>query len=182
MTPMRKRLRLPSTRTLQWVIVGLLVAGLVGFVVKGADEPADPFLRTASRQPLEGYGEIAYRVNRTAQATRCAILAESAMQQSRGLSGRSDLAGYDGMMFVFASDVTTGIPTRSTGLALSTAFFDLGGRFVSATDTEPCDDRPDCPAPSPTGAYRYALQVAKGALPSLGIEPGATLSVGGPCP
>ncbi|MFP5317949.1 MAG: DUF192 domain-containing protein [Acidimicrobiia bacterium] len=176
------RVPVPSTRTLQWLIVGLLVAGFVSFVVKGADQPADPFLRVASRQPVEGYGEIAYRVNRTAQATRCAILAQSAMQQSRGLYGRSDLAGYDGLMFFFPADVTAGVPTRNTGLALSTAFFDSGGRFLTAVDSEPCDDRADCPAPAPPGPYRYALQVARGALPSLGIEEGAVLSVGGPCP
>lgn len=179
---MKAHRRLPSTRTLQWAIVAVLVAGLVSFVVKGADEPADPFLRTASRQPVEGFGEIAYRVNRTAQSTRCAILAQSAMQQSRGLAGRGDLSGYDGMMFTFPSDVTIGVPTRNTAIALTTAFFDAGGRFMSATDTEPCGDRADCPAPSPSGSYRYALQVAKGNLPSLGIEAGAVLSVGGPCP
>ena len=174
--------RLPSTRTLQWLIVGLLVAGFVSFVVKGADQPADPFLRVASRQPVEGYGEIAYRVNRTAQATRCAILAQSAMQQSRGLYGRSDLAGYDGLMFFFPADVTAGVPTRNVGMSLSTAFFDAGGRFRSAVDTDACDDRADCPSPAPSGPYRYALQVAKGTLPSMGIEAGAVLSVGGPCP
>ena len=176
------RIRHISYETLKWGIVALLVAGLLSFVVKGADEPADPSLRTAARTPVEGFGEIAYRVSRTPQSTRCAILAQNAMQQTRGLAGRSDLSGYDGMLFVHPADVTAAIPTRNTGLALSTAFFDAGGRFMSSSDTEPCADRVDCPTVTPSAPYRYAIQVAQGGLGGLGIEAGAVLSVGGPCP
>lgn len=173
---------LPSTRTLQWAVVVVLVAGLLSFLVKGANLPADPYLREAAREPVEGFGEIAYRINRTAPATRCAILAQSAMQQSRGLAGHSDLSGYDGMLFAFPNDVTAGVPTRNVGLALSVAFFDAGGRFISSTDTPPCGDGTDCAAPAPARPYRYALQAPQGALPGLGAEEGAVLSVGGPCP
>lgn len=176
------RSRILSTQTLKWLVVALLVAGFLSFVVKGADEPADPVLRAAERQPVEGFGEIAYRVNRTAQSTRCAILAQTAMQQSRGLSGRSELAGYDGMLFVLPADVSTPIPTRNVGLAVTTAFFDAGGRFMSSTDNESCPDRVDCPTASPPGPYRYAIQVPRGGLGALGIEAGSVLSVGGPCP
>ena len=176
------RLRVPGPKALQWMIVGLLVAGFVSFLVKGADEPADPFLRSAGRVPVEGFGEIAYRINRTAQSTRCALLAQTAMQQSRGLSGRSDLSGFDGMLFAYPNDVTAGVPTRNVSLALSTAFFDVGGRFISSSDSEACPDSADCPSPMPSAPYRYALQVPKGALAGLGVEPGAVISVGGPCP
>ncbi len=171
-----------GARAVRWLNLAVLGAGLVAFVVKGADQPADPYLGDLARRPAEGFGEIAYRVNRTAESTRCALLAEAAMQHSRGLNGQPDLGGYDGMLFLFPADTRLGIPTRNTALALSTAFFDAGGRFVSSADSEPCPDRADCPAVTSASPFRYALQVPKGDLGPLGVQAGSVISVGGPCP
>lgn len=170
----------PGPGAQQWMIVVLLVAGVVSLVVKGADSPADPFFRTEGRAPVEGFGEIAFRVD-TVEAVRCALLAQTALQQSRGLMGRTDLGGYDGMLFAFPADTTTRFFMRATPLALSIAWFDAGGRYLAATDMEPCDDRPDCPDYPPPGPYRYALEVPQGSLPALGVGPRSVLSVGGPC-
>lgn len=177
----RRRVRPPGPRALQWMIVLLLVAGGVSCVVKGADEPADPVLRDATRQPLSGFGEIAYRVSTLPAATRCALLAQTAEQQGKGLMHVTDLGGYDGMLFAFSADTTSSFYMKDTPMPLSIAWFDSGGRFVSATDMEPCLDKPQCPVYNATGTYRYALEVPRGGLPPLGIGAGAVLSVGGPC-
>ncbi len=176
----RRALPLPGTRPLQWLVVLLLVAAGVAFIVKGADSPPDPSL-VAERQPITGFGEIAYRINRIPDSTRCALLAQTALQQAQGLMGQTSLNGYDGMLFAFSADTTSSFYMKDTPMPLSIAWFDSGGRFVSATDMEPCLDKPQCPTYSATGTYRYALEVPGGGLPPLGIGAGAVLSVGGPC-
>jgi uncharacterized protein len=62
-----------------------------------------------------------------------------------------------------------------TPLPLSIAFFDAGGQFVSATDMEPCPGQAGCPTYPAARPYRVAIEVPKGALPGLGIGPGARL-------
>lgn len=177
----RRRARAPGPRALQWMIVALLVAGGVSFVVKGADGPADPYLAPPARQRVEGFGEIAYRINRVPMATRCALLAQTSEQQGQGLMNQRSLSGYDGMLFVFSSDTTATFFMKDTPLALSIAWFDSGSRFVSSADMEPCLDKPSCPTYAATGPYRYALEVPRGGLSSLGAGSGAVISVGGPC-
>ena len=158
----------------------LLVAGGVSFIVKGADRPADPYL-VAQREPIPGFGEVAYRVNTASDTTRCALLAQSTLQQERGLMNQTSLRGYDGMLFVFPADTTVNFYMKDTPMPLSIAWFDTGGRFVGSADMEPCLDKPDCPLYSSPAAYRYALEVPKGGLGALGIGSGAVISVGGPC-
>jgi uncharacterized membrane protein (UPF0127 family) len=178
----RRSIALPSTRAIQWLIAVLLVAGGVSFIVKGADRPRDPYL-VATREPIAGFGEIAYRVSRTPARTRCAMLAQSVRQQEQGLMNQTSLHGYDGMLFVFSADTTVGFYMKDTPMPLSIAWFDTGGRFVGSAEMEPCLDKPgpQCPVFTSPEAYRYALEVAKGGLGPLGIGPGAVISVGGPC-
>ena len=178
----RVRLRFPpGPRAQQWMIVALLLVAVVSLVVKGANGPADPYFRTAGRVPVPGFGEISYRISATTQGTRCAILAQNAQQHGQGLMGRRDLGGYDGMLFVFATDTTTRFFMKDTPLPLTIAWFDNGGRFVGSADMEPCLDKAECPTYGAPAPFRYALEVPKGGLGSLGIRDGTVLSVGGPC-
>ncbi len=154
------------------------------FIVQGANRPPDPSLRgdEGGRQPVEGFGSIAFRMDRMAGATRCALLAQTEAQRGKGLMGRTNLAGYDGMLFVFPEDTRGSFYMLNTPLPLSIAWFDASGRFVSAADMEPCLAGPECPLYSATGPYRYALEVPKGGLDELGVGPGAVIEIGGECP
>ena len=120
-------------------------------------------------------------MNRAPDTSRCALLAQSALQQEQGLMNQSNLRGYDGMLFVFPADTTVSFYMKDTPLPLSIAWFDTAGRFVSSTDMEPCLDKPDCPTYSAAAPYRYALEVPKGGLGALSIGDGSVISVGGPC-
>ncbi|MDQ6726107.1 MAG: DUF192 domain-containing protein, partial [Actinomycetota bacterium] len=105
-------------RILRWAVVGLLVVGGLAFVVKGANGPANPSLAPAggqvgiNRTPFGDFGEIAFRVEggsgadvaARAAAVRCALLADTEARQELGLMNRTDLGGYDGMIFKFAAD------------------------------------------------------------------------------
>ncbi|HEX2192153.1 MAG TPA: DUF192 domain-containing protein [Acidimicrobiales bacterium] len=160
------------------------VAVLIAVMILGANWPADPyFVESGGRTPVEGFGQIGFRVEGSAASSteRCALLAETTEQRSRGLMNRTDLAGHDGMIFRFQSDTNGSFYMKDTPLPLSIAWFDSTGAFVSSTDMEPCLDQPSCPTYSATGPYRYALEVPKGALMGLGVGPGSRLVLGGRC-
>ncbi len=180
-----------NVKLLRWAIVALLGIAAVAFVAVGANGPQDPTLKpaegrvTANRTPFGEFGEIGFRIEgaAAAQATaaRCALLARTAAQQSQGLMNRTDIGGYDGMLFDFSVDTTTTFWMKDTPLPLSIAFFDGTGRFVSTTDMAPCIHQPTCPSYSATRPYRWALEVPQGSLPQLGIGPGTRLVTTGPC-
>jgi uncharacterized membrane protein (UPF0127 family) len=178
-------------RAVRWVVVVLAVTGGIVFLTRGSNRPADPSLK-----PVEGqsalqrthfgdFGEIAFRIEGAparAAALRCALLAETSAQQELGLMNRTDIGGYDGMIFRFTTDFTGSFYMKDTPLPLSIAFFDANGQFVSTVDMAPCIHQPSCTLYNATGPYRYALEVPQGALPRLGIGPGTRLVTTGPCP
>jgi uncharacterized membrane protein (UPF0127 family) len=171
-------------RWLGRAVLAVLVAGLLGFLTQGANRPADPHLEPASG--IAGFGEVSFRITPPpgsgfSAGRYCALLAETADQRARGLMGRRDLAGHDAMVFRFGVDTNSTFFVRSVPVALSVAWFDAAGRFVSSADMAPCPDRDGCPlyvAPRP---YRVALQVLQGGLLRLGVGPGSVIRVGGPC-
>jgi uncharacterized membrane protein (UPF0127 family) len=179
-------------RLLGWVIAVVLVAGLLAFLAKGADQPANPYLKSVAtsvpavvsttvpvRTPLPGFGEVAFRV--ASGPELCALLAQTAAQHSRGLMARTDLAGHVGMLFVFSATSSETFFMRNTPMPLSIAWFDAAGHFVSAADMAPCPDRVGCPTYAAAKPYRYALEVPQGGLGGLGIGSGSTITVGAGC-
>ena len=169
-----------------WSGVLVVTAVLTTVVLLGANRPADPTLLRDGRTPVKGFDSVSYRIRPAGGAggdavERCALLAETTEQQQRGLMGRTDLGGYDGMLFRFSADTTSSFYMTDTLIPLSIAWFNADGYFVSATDMEPCPDKAGCPTFGAAAPYRYALEVAKGGLPALGVGPGAQLVVGGGC-
>ena len=53
---------------------------------------------------------------------------------------------------------------------------------VTPRARDPCGDRADCQIYGAAAPYRYALEVPKGQLASLGIGPGSILQLTGKCP
>lgn len=169
------------------VVAGL---GIWAFVLRGADQPPDPYLTPATapgdpaRTPLEGFDEIAVTVAPAGGGdllSWCLLAALQAEQQARGLMGVTDLQGYSGMAFVYGTDVENPFYMRNTPTPLSIAWLDATGQVVSTTDMEPCEDREGCPVYPSGGPYRTAIEVPKGGLEGLGISKGATVTVGGDC-
>ena len=172
---------------LRWVISVVIVFGLIGCVVKGADNPPDPYLASSGpRTPLEGFGETKVSVERAGNFFEwCLLLAASDQQRARGLMQVTDpkLGGYDGMLFHYDVDTTENFWMRNTPMPLSIAYLDKDGHLVSTSDMAPCEDRDDCPNYPPAGPYRFTIEVPQGRLPALGIQEGATVrEQGGPCP
>lgn len=94
---------------------------------------------------------------------------------------RTDLAGYDGMLFEFPAPTTTQFYMKDTLISLSIAWFDAGGHFVSATDMTPCLTAAVCPLYQAAAPYTVALEVPAGQLGHLGVGTGSSMTVGGSC-
>ena len=155
-------------RVVGWVVAALVAVGALVFLVNGADRPKDPVLRGGGRERVEGFGQIAYRVNALASARRCALLAENDQQRARGLMQRTDLAGHDGMLFVFPQEHQPSFFMKDTLIPLSVAFIDSEGYIVDIQDMQPLDltqHRPPKPA-------KYALEVNQGFFEERGIQVG----------
>lgn len=180
------------------VALVLVGAGIWAFFLRGADGPADPSLgepvdggATSStalpgepgRVLLEGFDEVAIHVDRGdgSFSAWCLLAALNAEQRGRGLMEVTDLQGYPGMAFLYEDDVDNAFYMRNTPTPLSIAWIAADGSVVSITDMEPCEDRDGCPNYPPGGAYRYAIEVPKGALPLLGITESSKVTVGGTC-
>ena len=130
-----------------------------------------------ARRPLDGFGEVTFRVERPGRTAvvGCALLAESAEARSRGLMDQRDLRGYDAMVFRFDAPSTGGFYMYDTRLPLSIAYVDEDGGLVSSTDMDPCqeEEASACPTYDGAGPYLHAIEVRQGDLPRIGIEPGA---------
>jgi len=169
-------------RLITIAIVGLAVALGVWLLLQGANRPADPYFRGR----VDGFGRQAFSIEtlpiqRASGDSHCALLAVTDAQLSRGLMGRRDLGGYDGMIFRFSSDANRPFTMRGTLIPLSIAWFDASGKFVDQTDMTPCRARA-CPTYSADRPYRYALEVRAGGLPALGVAgQSAHLTLGGAC-
>lgn len=175
-----------AERWLARAVVALLAAGFVAFLVRGADQPADPrILPAPSRVPIEGFGEVAVQVV-AADGTVldwCALLAATAAARQQGLMGRRDLSGYEAMVFRFEGPVTGSFYMYRTLVPLSIAFVDAGGAVVSVTDMEPCpsEDPDACPRYAASAPYQHAVETLRGGLGELGLAPGATVRFGATC-
>lgn len=149
------------------------------------------------RAPLAGFGEVAAVIT-GADGEPCEVCLLAALtpdQRARGLMEVTDpdLGGYDGMVFAFETDVTSGFWMRNTPMPLSIAYFDADGVLVSQTDMAPCpDEDATCPSYPADGPFRYAVEVPQGRLADLGVVgPGgaeagprdaALVLTGTPCP
>lgn len=162
----------------------VLVLGLLAFVIRGADRPADPVLADAGSSgltPPAGFEEIAFEIRAADGKVLdwCALLAATEAARQQGLMGQDDLLGYDGMVFRFDAPVAAAFYMYKTLIPLTVAFFDETGAFVSAADMEPCpaEDPGDCPTFPAARPIVHALEVPKGGLGALGIGPGSTMTL-----
>jgi uncharacterized membrane protein (UPF0127 family) len=168
---------------LRWVIGVVLVLGLIGCVVKGANNPDDPYLSApsqgpASRTAMAGFGETRVTVHTADKLlTWCLLLAAKAEQRARGLMQVKDptLGGYNGMLFRYDTDVTESFWMRNTPMPLSIAYLSGDGQIVTTADMEPCSDSPDCRDYPAAGPYRFTIEVPQGNLATLGIVKGSTV-------
>lgn len=94
-------------------------------------------------------------------------VADTPALRSQGLMGLTDLAGLDGMLFVFQETTDGGFWMKDTLIPLDIAFFEDAGGFMDSLTMEPCTGDP-CPVYRPSGSYRYAVEAPIGDLSFVG--------------
>jgi len=138
----------------------------------------------SGRTQLAGFAEVRVIVTAPDGTTEeyCLLLADDRAEWNQGLMQVIDLGDYPGMIFAFDEDRTGTFFMRNTPMPLSIAFLDDQGAVVSATDMEPCEDRDGCPSYAADGPYRYAVEVPRGDLDTIGLDDeSATLEPAGAC-
>jgi uncharacterized protein len=133
--------------------------------------------------PFEQFGEVRFTITNSAgkETEFCALLADTPANQEQGLMGQTDLAGYNAMLFTWPADTNVGFWMRTVPIWLSIAFWDGGGKFVSATDMAPCGDSANCPSYYAKAPFRVAMETLREGLKPLGVAPDSVLKIGGPC-
>lgn len=172
-----------GVRLLWWLIGGLLVVAFFSWLALGANNPPDPTIE--ARDPVPGFGTVGFTVEHGAVTDEfCALFASTDAQRQSGMTGRSDFGGFDAMLFAWPAPVApaqVSFHNRRVPIALTVAFFDREGDYISLANLEPCEDREGCPAVRALRDFQFALEVPKGGLGRLGVGPGAKLQVGAAC-
>jgi len=132
-----------------------------------------------------GFAEVRVVIRR-ADSTICELctyLARLPADRQRGLMGVTDLAGLDGMIFVYDTPGVLPFWMKDTVMPLSAAWFADGGAYIAAKEMAPCAAGTEqCPSYGPSVSARYVLEVPQGDLTRFGIGPGSTLvEYAGPC-
>ena len=170
-------------RFLWWLIGASLVIGFFTWLAVGANGPDNPKLTPRAEVP--GFGTVSFTVEHGAATDEfCALLAGTDEQRRNGMRDRAEFSGYDGMVFAWPTALEptrVSFDNRRVPIALTVAWFDASGNYVSAADLEPCDDREGCPTVRPARTWQYALEVPKGGLGRFGVGPGAVMKVGSAC-
>jgi uncharacterized membrane protein (UPF0127 family) len=157
-------------RNTGFVIAGVIAAAsLVGMIVLIASHVGSggaavlPFGSTVpAPAPFSDF-----RAGRVAVGGRClnVLVATTDAQRSQGLRDVTNLAPYDGMIFVYANDTNTNFTMANTKIPLDITWYASDGAPVDHTTMEPCPNGTDatCPVYSSKHKYRYALEQPAGA-------------------
>jgi uncharacterized membrane protein (UPF0127 family) len=146
--------------------------------------PTSTLAAVRAKAPFEQYGEVRFTLTGADGKKKeyCALLADTQELQNRGLMGRTDLAGYNAMLFTWPTDVANGFWMRTVPIWLSIAWWDNKGKLVTKLDMAPCGDSADCPTYVAERPYRVAMETMRGGIDELGVTAETVLAIGGTCP
>jgi hypothetical protein len=181
-------------RLLRIAVFVLLVLGVGGFLIDGANRPADPYLVPAGAggsgvggagvggtAGVGGSAALSINPRGGGHHTVCTLVARTEAQREQGLMGRHSLGGYAGMSFAFDGPSNDAFYMKDTLIPLSVAWFDGRGGYIASAQMSPCRTSTACPTYSSPQPYTLALEVPAGGLAGMGIGAGTTVALGGPC-
>ncbi len=159
-----------------------LVIGTVVVVIRSFQATTDHSgVGVDGRGLIPPFGATRFTVGRD-PASYCALLASTTGTQQQGMQNRTDLGGYDAMVFAFAADETVAFTNHFVPIDLDIGWYDARGVLVDFTQMQKCPDGVDCPTYAARDPFRYAVETPVGGLSGLGLTvPGASLHVGGAC-
>jgi uncharacterized membrane protein (UPF0127 family) len=101
-----------------------------------------------------------------------AQVAKTEEQRQTGLMYRQQMAGHEGMIFVFEKPATQCFWMRNTFIPLSTAFLADDGTIVNIEDMKPQTEASHCS----TKPVRYVLEMNQGWFAKRGLKAGAKIN------
>ena len=101
-------------------------------------------------------------------------LAETPMQRERGLSGRPDLPGGPGMLFVYPEPAVRSFWMPDMHFPIDVAWI-TDDRVVAVETLQPCPSRDQCPAHQSPAPVDLVLEVPAGALD--GVQRGSPVRI-----
>ena len=101
-----------------------------------------------------------------------AQVAKTSEQRQIGLMFRKEMAGHEGMIFVFEDPATQCFWMRNTLIPLSAAFVADDGSIVNIEDMKPLSDQSHCS----TKPVRYVLEMNQGWFAKRGLKAGTKLT------
>jgi uncharacterized membrane protein (UPF0127 family) len=101
-----------------------------------------------------------------------AMVAKTDEQREIGLMFRKEMAGHEGMIFVFEKPATQCFWMRNTLIPLSAAFVADDGSIVNIEDMKPLSEASHCS----TKPVRYVLEMNQGWFAKRGLKAGAKIS------
>jgi uncharacterized membrane protein (UPF0127 family) len=152
----------------------LALAGIAAVVLLVSDANDDddgraaraPFTvstATPAASPFAGLTETELAVG---GRCRRVVVADTPIERVEGLTGRSSLGPYAGMLFVFGEPSSSSFTMSGVPVPLEIGFYAADGSPVSRRHMKPCPEaRADCRSYTAAGAYSYALETASGDLP-----------------
>jgi len=163
-----------GSRRAAWLVAGAVVVilAIVAFAVwqssddDGADNAVSGGLVAnveSARAPFAGL--TAGTITVGGKQLRV-VVADAEDERVQGLRQKFDATPYDGMFFVFPSDGLFSFTMATVPDALEIVFYASDGRVVDRLRMEPCPDGNDntCPAYTPKGPFRYALETGAGVV------------------
>lgn len=158
-----------------------LVIGTIVVIVQTfqSDSDSASLSKVNEREAIPPFGSARFTVG-SSTATKYALVASTRAAHQQGMQNRSDLGGYDAMIFAFAADQTVSFINHFVPIDLDIGWYDARGVLVDFTRMDKCPDGVDCPTYSAKGPFRYAVETPAGGLSALGLTAsGATLHVVG---
>ncbi len=168
-------------------MIALLLLGVGGFLIDGANRPANPYLLPANGQVREAalsrFGAVTLSITPASGAPRsvCTLEAGTPAEQQQGLMGVRSLGSFAGMTFVFPSPSSVLFYMKNTLIPLSLAWFDPSGTYIGSAYMALCPTGTVCPTYAAGRSFSLAVEVPAGRLGALGIGPGSSVHLAGPC-
>jgi uncharacterized membrane protein (UPF0127 family) len=154
------------------------LAGL-GFVIAfilvllwGSNRPANPtFVGANTASSTTAPSGVTFADKKIGVGPSClhVLVADTPEKRAEGLRHRSNLDGYDGMIFEFGQTMKhegTQFTMSDVKFPLTIGFYDQSGLKVDARDMEPCSGSDSsCPRYGSSQNFNTAIETPKGKLP-----------------
>ena len=154
-----------------WLVGAGFVLGFVLILLWGANRPADPTFVDATSAPSTTAPGPEFAEKRIGVGDSClrVLVADTPEKRAHGLRDRSDMGGFDGMIFEFGQTMNhekTRFTMSGVRFPLTIGFYDESGLRVDAADMELCSgDDGECPSYGSKEPFNTAVETPQGKLP-----------------